>query len=136
MTHTATDSYSSFTITDLESTRAFYRDVLGLEVEDRDAMLTIHLPGGGQAVAYPSPSHRPASFTILNIVVADLPASVSELTGRGASFERYEGTAVQTDPDGIYRTNGPWFAWFADPSGNVLALCERHLRDLGLDAAG
>jgi predicted enzyme related to lactoylglutathione lyase len=131
MTDTATDSYSSFTVTDLESTRAFYQDVLGLTVEDRDGMLTIHLPGGGSAVAYASRNHQPARFTILNIVVPDLPTSVSELARRGLAFEHYEGTPVQTDPDGIYRANGPWFAWFTDPSGNVLALCERDLRTTG-----
>jgi catechol 2,3-dioxygenase-like lactoylglutathione lyase family enzyme len=101
MTDTATDSYSSFTVTDLESTRAFYQDVLGLTVEDRDGMLTIHLPGGGSTVAYASRNHQPARFTILNIVVPDLPTSVSELARRGLAFEHYEGTPVQTDPDGI-----------------------------------
>ena len=126
MTDSATDSYGSFTVTDLESTRAFYHDVLGLKVEDRDGMLTIHLPGGASTVAYASRNHQPARFTILNIVVPDLPSSVSDLARRGVAFERYEG--VQTDSDGIYRANGPWFAWFTDPSGNVLALCERDLR--------
>ncbi len=64
MTDTATDAYSSFTVTDLESTRTFYQVVLGLQVEDRDAMLTIHLPGGASTVAYASRNHQPARFTI------------------------------------------------------------------------
>jgi len=128
MSHLATDAYSSFTVTDLESTRAFYGGVLKLSVEDRDGMLTIHLPGGAETVAYATPRHKPAQFTILNLVVPDLPAAVSELTGRGVTFARYEGTPVETDADGIYRASGPWFAWFTDPSGNVLALCEREIR--------
>lgn len=131
MTDTATDVYSSFTVTDLESTRAFYHGVLGLQVEDRDGMLTIYLPGGASTVAYAHPNHQPARFTILNIVVPDLPSAVADLTRRGVDFERYEGTPVQTDPDGIYRASGPWFAWFTDPSGNVLAVCERDLRTDG-----
>jgi hypothetical protein len=100
-TDTATDAYSSFTVTDLESARTFYRDVLGLHVEDRDAMLTIHLPGGASTVAYASRNHEPARFTILNIVVPDLPSTVADLTRRGVDFERYEG--VQIDSDGIHR---------------------------------
>src|SRR3954466_6863933 len=77
MADTATDAYSSFTVTDLESIRTFHHDVLGLQVEDRDAMLTIRLPGGASAVAYASRSHQPARFTILNIVVPDLPSAVA-----------------------------------------------------------
>lgn len=80
MTDTATDVYSSFTVTDLESTRAFYHGVLGLQVEDRDGMLTIYLPGGASTVAYAHPNHQPARFTILNIVVPDLPSAVADLT--------------------------------------------------------
>ncbi|TFD52175.1 VOC family protein [Cryobacterium frigoriphilum] len=128
MTDTATDAYSSFSVFDLEQTRTFYHEVLGLKVEDRNGMLTIHLPGGASTVAYASRNHQPARFTILNIVVPDLPSTVSDLARRGLEFERYEGTPAQTDSDGIYRANGPWFAWFTDPSGNVLALCERDLR--------
>ena len=128
MTRTATDAYSSFTVNDLESTRAFYHGTLGLRVEDRDGMLAIHLPGGATAVAYAHPNHQPAQFTILNIVVPDLPEAVADLTERGVEFEHYEGTPIRIDPDGIYRANGPWFAWFTDPSGNTLAVCERELR--------
>ncbi|MEU5416051.1 VOC family protein [Streptomyces clavifer] len=131
MTDSATDAYSSFTVTDLESTRAFYHGVLGLQVEDRDGMLTILLPGGASTVAYAHPNHQPARFTILNIVVPDLPSTVADLARRGVDFEHYEGTPMQTDPDGIYRGDGPWFAWFTDPSGNVLAVCERDLRTTG-----
>ncbi|MCX5255050.1 VOC family protein [Streptomyces canus] len=134
ITDTATDAYSSFTVTDLESTRTFYHDVLGLHVEDRDAMLTIRLPGGASTVAYTSRNHQPARFTILNIVVPDLPSTVADLTRRGVDFEHYEG--VQIDSDGIYRANGPWFAWFTDPSGNVLAVCERDLRTAGARRTG
>ncbi|MGO4680217.1 VOC family protein [Microbacterium sp. 2MCAF23] len=128
MTDTATDAYSSFTVTDLESTRTFYGDVLGFHVEDRDGMLAIHLPGGATAVAYAHPNHQPAQFTILNIIVPDLPQAVVDLTESGVVFERYEGTSIRIDSDGIYRANGPWFAWFTDPSDNTLAVCERGLR--------
>ncbi|WP_328826003.1 VOC family protein [Streptomyces sp. NBC_00252] len=134
ITDTAIDAYSSLTVTDLESTRTFYHDVLGLHVEDRDAMLTIRLPGGASTVAYASRNHQPARFTILNIVVPDLPSTVADLTRRGVDFERYEG--VQIDSDGICRANGPWFAWFTDPSGNVLAVCERDLRTAGARRTG
>jgi hypothetical protein len=39
-------------------------------------------------------------------------------------FQRYEGTDVQTDEDGVFRGGGPLIAWFTDPAGNVLSVIE------------
>ncbi|MFE9790047.1 VOC family protein [Nocardia salmonicida] len=73
-----TDGYCSFSVLDLPSTQAFYGEVLGLPNEERDAMLTLHLPGGARAVAYPKgQAHQPATFTVLNFVVGDVPPSPS-----------------------------------------------------------
>ena len=47
-------------MTNLKSTRTFYDQVLGLTVEDREGMLTIHLPGGECTVAYATRNHQPA----------------------------------------------------------------------------
>jgi catechol 2,3-dioxygenase-like lactoylglutathione lyase family enzyme len=119
-----TNAYSSFSVLDLPSTQAFYRDVLGLQTEERDAMLVLHLPGGAEAVAYPKgEAHQPATFTVLNLVVDDVPAAVVELRDRGVVFERYHSEHV--DEHGVYRGIGPVFAWCKDPSGNVLAVCEK-----------
>ena len=46
------------------------------------------------------------------------------LSGRGVEFERYEGTAMETDETGIFRGGGPLIAWFTDPAGNVLSVVE------------
>ena len=43
---------------------------------------------------------------------------------RGVRFERYEGTEIETDEDGIFRREGPVIAWFKDPAGNVLSVIE------------
>ncbi|MFF0401956.1 VOC family protein [Streptomyces sp. NPDC005248] len=53
----------------------------------------------------------------------DVPAAVAELSDRGVLFERYDSEHV--DEHGVYRGFGPLFAWFKDPSGNVLAVCEK-----------
>jgi hypothetical protein len=45
---------------------------------------------------------------------------VDELTSRGVTFERYEGTPTETDEKGVFRGGGPLIAWFTDPAGNVL----------------
>jgi catechol 2,3-dioxygenase-like lactoylglutathione lyase family enzyme len=117
-------AFSGFSVPDTEAARAFYADTLGLEVTEDHGILTIHLGGGHRAIAYPKPDHQPASFTILNFPVADIEATVDELTARGVVFEKYEGTQMETDAKGIFRKGGPLIAWFTDPAGNVLSVIE------------
>ncbi|HEY0188214.1 MAG TPA: VOC family protein [Cellulomonas sp.] len=118
------DAFSGFSVDDVPAAAAFYRDVLGLRVSEEDGMLTLLLPGH-RVLLYPKgPAHTPASFTVLNFPVPDVPAAVAELRGRGVVFERYEGTRTQTDEDGVFRGGGPLIAWFTDPAGNVLSVVE------------
>jgi hypothetical protein len=37
-------------------------------------------------------------------------------------FERYDG--FEQDDKGIFREQGPYIAWFKDPSGNVLSVLQ------------
>jgi hypothetical protein len=87
-------------------------------------MLTLHLAGDRPVLVYPKPDHTPATYTILNFPVDDIEATVAELTSKGVTFERYEGTPTETDASGIFRKGGPLIAWFTDPSGNVLSVLE------------
>jgi catechol 2,3-dioxygenase-like lactoylglutathione lyase family enzyme len=116
---------SGFSVDDVAAAREFYRDVLGLVVLDRDgAMLDLELAGGHRVLVYEKPDHQPATFTVLNFSVEDVPDAVAALTERGVRFERYEGTPVATDDDGVFRGRGPLIAWFTDPAGNVLSVVE------------
>jgi catechol 2,3-dioxygenase-like lactoylglutathione lyase family enzyme len=118
-------AFSGYSVADVAAARAFYADVLGLEVEQQGDMLWLHLAGGRDVLLYPKgDAHQPASFTVLNFPVADVPAVVAELRGRGVAFERYAGTPAETDEDGVFRRGGPLIAWFTDPSGNVLSVVE------------
>jgi hypothetical protein len=87
-------------------------------------MLTLEIAPDRPTLVYPKPNHEPASFTILNFPVEDIEAAVDGLAERGVSFERYEGTEMETDEKGIFRGGGPLIAWFKDPAGNVLAVLE------------
>ncbi|GEL47040.1 VOC family protein [Cellulomonas hominis] len=117
--------FSGFSVADVPAARAFYADVLGLDAEERDGLLWLHLSGGRDVLAYPKgEAHVPATYTVLNFPVPDVPAAVAVLRGRGVRFERYEGTPTQTDEDGVFRGGGPLIAWFTDPSGNVLSVIE------------
>ena len=119
-------AFSGFSVNDIDSARAFYTDVLGLEVKDHPMnILELHIKGGIPIIVYPKPDHTPATFTVLNFPVEDIDQAVDELTGKGVNFEQYEGD-IATDAKGICRSNGqgPSIAWFKDPAGNILSVLE------------
>jgi predicted enzyme related to lactoylglutathione lyase len=117
-----TEAYSGFATNDLAAARRFY-ETLGIEVEelDPDNLISLKLAGGRDTLIYNKPDFAPATYTILNFVVDDVEAAVDELSGRGVSFERYEG--FDQDQKGIDRDGpGGGIAWFKDPAGNILAV--------------
>jgi catechol 2,3-dioxygenase-like lactoylglutathione lyase family enzyme len=119
-------AFGGFSVSDPQAARQFYEGVLGLRTEDLDGgMFRLKLGGGRDTLVYPSPNHQPASYTVLNFPVDDIEAAVAGLTERGVTFEKYEGSPMQTDPSGIFRKGGPLIAWFKDPSGNVLSVIEQ-----------
>ncbi|MGH2722796.1 MAG: VOC family protein [Actinomycetota bacterium] len=117
-----TKAYSGFSVDDIPAAKRFYGETLGLVVSEEHGMLTLHIAGGGDVLVYPKPDHTPASFTILNFPVDDIDRAVDELTKRGVSFQRYEGS--QQDERGIQRDEGPPIAWFTDPAGNILSVLQ------------
>jgi len=119
-------AFSGFSVQDSETARRFYADTLGLTVENGEmGFLRLKLAGDREVLVYPSPTHRPASYTVLNFPVPDVEAAVDDLAARGVAFERYEGTEMATDERGIFRKGGPLIAWFTDPSGNILSVIEQ-----------
>ena len=115
-------AFSGFAVDDIDAARAFYGKVIGLSVEDGgNGLLRLTLPGGGaHVVVYPRPDHVPATFTILNLAVADVEAAVDALAASGVDTIRYEGYGQ--DDKGIMRGRGPDIAWFHDPAGNILSV--------------
>jgi catechol 2,3-dioxygenase-like lactoylglutathione lyase family enzyme len=122
---TDSPAFSGFSVDDLDAARTFYSDTLGLGVADEGPGFVLQLAGDKTVLVYPTPTHDPASYTVLNFPVADIEAAVADLTGRGVRFERYEGTPAATDEKGIFRSGGPLIAWFKDPAGNTLSVIEQ-----------
>nr|WKN39267.1 VOC family protein [Tunicatimonas sp. TK19036] len=122
-----TKAFSGFSVDDLEKAKAFYGNVLGLNIKTQDGpmeLLELHIEGGNHILIYPKPNHEPATFTILNFPVENIEATVDELIKRGVRFEQYEGD-IKTDEKGISRSDkGPNIAWFRDPAGNILSVLE------------
>lgn len=118
-----TNAFSSYSINDMEKARLFYKEVLGIDVDQTQEGLTLNT-GGGPVFLYPKANHTPATFTVLNFQVSDIDAVVDVLDQKGIHFERYGGQ-IATDPKGIFRGDpGPKIAWFKDPAGNILSLIE------------
>ena len=117
-----TKAFSGFSVDDLDAAKRFYGDTLGVEVSENDAGLTLHVGGDQPVFVYRKDDHEPATFTILNFQVDDVEGTVAGLAERGVEFERYEGTEIETDEQGIFRGGGPLIAWFKDAAGNVLSV--------------
>jgi catechol 2,3-dioxygenase-like lactoylglutathione lyase family enzyme len=116
-------AFSGFAVDDLDAARRFYGETLEQRVEvfdEANGLLTMHLPGGQPTLIYRSPEMTPASYTMLNFPVDDVDAAVEWLTGRGVTFERYEG--MPQEPNGVMKAGGPDIAWFKDPAGNTLSV--------------
>jgi predicted enzyme related to lactoylglutathione lyase len=119
-------AFNSFAVDDSEKAREFYEKTLGLDVEvleEQMGLLSLHMPGGQDAMIYPKPDFVPATYTVLNFSVDDIDTAVDELTTAGVEMERYDG--FDQDAKGIARGPGPQIAWFKDPAGNILAVLKQ-----------
>jgi catechol 2,3-dioxygenase-like lactoylglutathione lyase family enzyme len=111
--------------TDLDASRTFYRDVLGLEIarEDPDDRIVFRSGGGTQIAVTKSTTGTSDTQTQMAWRVADIHAAVADLRARGVRIEEY----VAPDPvttGGIADMGHSWAAWFVDPSRNVLAVVQ------------
>lgn len=108
---------------DIERSRAFYSETLGLDLEE-DGMggVLVYRTGPTWLLVYPSEF---AGTNKANAVVfdcgEDIEAIVDDLRGKGVTFEHYEMDEVSY-ADGIHRSGGFRMVWFKDPDGNVLHL--------------
>lgn len=111
--------------TDLDVTRAFYRDTLGLEVlrEDEGDRIVFRCGGGTQLVVTKSTTGTSDSQTQLAWRVPDIHAALDDLRARGVRIEAYAAPDPVTT-DGIADMGHSWAAWFIDPSRNVLAVVQ------------
>ena len=110
---------------DLDATRTFYRDVLGLEIAREDAgdRIVFRCGGGTQLVVTHSTVGTKDTQTQLAWRVPDLPAALVDLRSRGVPIEEYTAPDPVTH-DGIADMGHSWAAWFLDPSDNVLAVVQ------------
>ncbi len=111
--------------TDLDASRTFYRDTLGLEIlrEDEGDRIVFRCGAGTQIAVTRSTIGTSDSQTQLAWRVPDIQAAVAELRSRGVRIEEYEAPDPVTT-DGVADMGHSWAAWFIDPSRNVLAVVQ------------
>jgi catechol 2,3-dioxygenase-like lactoylglutathione lyase family enzyme len=114
--------------TDLEASRHFYGELLGLKLlrEDRseaDHRLVFEAGGGTRIVISKSTVGTSDTQTQAAFRVPDIRAAVAELRARGLKIEDYVAPDPVTD-DGVADMHHSWAAWFIDPSRNCLAIVQ------------
>lgn len=121
-------TFSSFAVDDLATAKTFYSETLSVEIASEAMGLHLALSGGGRVHVYERKDYRPADFTVLNFIVANIDAAVADLVSHGVVMERYDSLPASQDERGILRglsTNmGPDIAWFKDPAGNILSVLQ------------
>src|SRR5258705_12217752 len=73
-------AFSSISVNDLQKTKEFYGQTLGLKISETEEGLELNLAGGNTVFFYPKPNHTPASFTVLNFRADDIEEAVAELS--------------------------------------------------------
>jgi catechol 2,3-dioxygenase-like lactoylglutathione lyase family enzyme len=111
---------------DLQRSRRFYEQTLGLEFVSEDPFALVFNAGGVMLrIANVSnvTDFKPAGFTILGWRVASAESTVRALGEKGIKFERFPG--MQQNPLGIWQSpSGAHIAWFKDPDGNILSITQ------------
>jgi predicted enzyme related to lactoylglutathione lyase len=110
--------------TDLERSRAFYEQQVGLTLSPET--ITNHLlfdcGDGTTLLVYGRPAENKADHTQVRFWTDDVAADVGRLKERGVVFEEYDYPTLKT-VDSIATSPGLGSsAWFKDPDGNTIAI--------------
>jgi catechol 2,3-dioxygenase-like lactoylglutathione lyase family enzyme len=110
---------------DLDATRAFYHDTLGLDIlrEDPGDRIVFRCGGGTQIAVTLSTVGTADTQTQMAWRVPDIREALVDLRARGVRIEEYTAPDPVTT-DGVADMGHSWAAWFVDPSGNVLAVVQ------------
>ena len=118
-----TDATPMIAVKDLDRARTFYEETLGLrEVDDFGEGFMLK-SGDTKVTVYRSEFAGTNKATALTFGVADIESEVSDLKGKGVSFEHYDLPGLERQGD-LYVAEGMKTAWFKDPDGNILSLME------------
>src|SRR5919107_2461696 len=106
-----------------DEAKSFYEETLGLRLLTDDAFAIVFDANRIMLRVQKVQDHIPPPYTVLGWDVADIHASVNELSGKGVRCERYQW--LGQDESGVWTSpSGAQIAWFKDPDGNTLSLTQ------------
>jgi catechol 2,3-dioxygenase-like lactoylglutathione lyase family enzyme len=109
---------------DLDQTREFYHDRLGLEIlSQSDHKIEFRCGGGTKLAVSKSTIGTADSQTQIGWEVEDLQAEIDDVRARGVPIEEYDIPGLKTN-DGIADVGFAWMAWIIDPGKNALAIVQ------------
>src|ERR687885_1250184 len=117
-------TYAKLPARDVERTRAFYADKLGLTPFGEYNNHLYYELEGSHFMVYPSMGAASGTHDQLGFVVDDLGSTVAALRSNGVLFEEYEPPPGASATDGIMDFGGIKSAWFKDSEGNLLSIVE------------
>ena len=112
----------ALTVSDVERSTAFYRDLVGLRFlfAAGPSLAFLDLGGVRLMLSKPEGEFVPGGGTVLYIKVPDISTAYDAMRGRGVEFLD-EPHLIAPMPD-----HDLWMTFFRDPDGHTLALmCER-----------
>jgi catechol 2,3-dioxygenase-like lactoylglutathione lyase family enzyme len=110
--------------TDMDASRTFYRDTLGLEIAAEDDERIVFRCGGGTTLVISrSTVGTTDTQTQMAWRVPDIGAALVDLRARGVHIEEYSAPDPVTF-EGIADMGHSWAAWFIDPNRNVLSVVQ------------
>jgi catechol 2,3-dioxygenase-like lactoylglutathione lyase family enzyme len=117
------DVYATIPVSNLEETRKFYEDKLGLEVAEENPAGVFYRAGSSRMLLFKSAGKANGSHTQAGWRVDDLDAEVANLQRVGVKFEEYDFPGLKT-VNGIADMGGIRAAWFKDPEGNLFGIAQ------------
>ncbi|MEU6141325.1 VOC family protein [Streptomyces sp. NPDC047081] len=109
---------------DLDRAKHFYGDTLGLKLVLDGSDFAVFESGGVQFSLYSTPSGGKAAHTLATWLVTDLNTEMTDLRGRGVTFEDYDQPGLKT-VNGVAEDDGMRAAWFKDSEGNILCVTQQ-----------
>ena len=117
-------------VRDLQRSRKFYAEKLGLEPSEERPGGLLYRCGGGEFALFESAGAASGNHTQMGREVEDIEATVEWLRARGVVFEEYDFPGLKTvngiaEIEGNYPSKGgvgERAAWFRDVDGNLFGI--------------
>jgi predicted enzyme related to lactoylglutathione lyase len=122
--HDGASVHTTLPALDMDRAKAFYKDKIGAELADEAPGGSFFKIGDSTFSLYPTPNPNRGGHTQMGIQVKDLESAVSDMKGRGVTFEEYDVPGLKT-VNGIAELGGTGkAAWFKDTEGNTVGVLQ------------